>query len=100
MNTKKVDLNFFGKGSPDFSKINSPTEYSLMAEKIKKKFFNKSKQKNLVILSSYTSEILKDYLLVELAKRSLNCKLTFLPFNPSCSGITTKSKLSNETFGS
>ena len=97
MNAKKVDFNLFGKGSPDFSKIHSPIEYSLMAEKIKKKFSNKSKQKNIVILSSYTSEILRDYLYVELAKRSLNCKLTFLPFNQLEQEIfNEKSKIYNK----
>ena len=38
MNAKKVDFNLFGKGSPDFSKIHSPIEYSLMAEKIRRNF--------------------------------------------------------------
>ena len=62
------------------SKINSPLDYSILAEKIKK-YSKKFKKINIAILSTYTAETLKDYLIVELAKRSLNCELKFFPLN-------------------
>ena len=73
-------LDLFGKKSVN-SKINSPLDYSILAEKIKKKYSKKFKKINIAILSTYTAETLKDYLIVELAKRSLNCELKFFPLN-------------------
>ena len=73
-------LDLFGKKSVN-SKINSPLDYSMLAEKIKKKYSKKFKKINFAILSTYTAETLKDYLIVELAKRSLNCELKFFPLN-------------------
>ena len=75
-----ANLDLFGKKSVN-SKINSPLDYSMLAEKIKKKYSKKFKKINFAILSTYTAETLKDYLIVELAKRSLNCELKFFPLN-------------------
>ena len=72
-------LDLFGKNSVN-SKINSPLDYSILAEKLKK-YSKKFKKINIAILSTYTAETLKDYLIVELAKRSLNCELKFFPLN-------------------
>ncbi len=75
-------MNFFKTLEKDFVNIAnsiSPVDYSNLSEKIKK--IKNTKKINICILSSYTSEILKDFIVVQLAQRGIACNLNFLPYN-------------------
>jgi FkbH-like protein len=59
--------------------INTPSDYAKISREIEKR--NSFNRINISYLASYTSEVLKPYIVVELAKKGYKGSLYFAPFN-------------------
>ena len=77
-----------GKSGPapmnnDIKKMSvaDPRDYSRVANLIQRGVFEGLDRLNIAILSSYTSEIIKPFLTVELGKRGFSSEFYFGPFN-------------------
>ncbi len=69
----------FDKKFNSEKKITSSTYFKISAE-VKNNLFN-LKEKKIIIISSFTIEIIENYLIVELARRGIKGNLKFLPIN-------------------
>ena len=61
--------------------VDDPKDYSRAANLIQRGAFEGLDRLNIAILSSYTSEVIKPFLTVELGKRGFSSEFYFGPFN-------------------